>query len=77
MVNGKACQNVCKMSKLDADGLQQQKTASGSTSVNQEQESEAAIVTDSMKLDSRRLKKTLLGLFPVFISPVLVILCLL
>ena len=42
---------------LEADGLQQQKTMSGSTYVSQEHKTEAAVGTGSPKLDSWRLEK--------------------
>ena len=44
-------------SNLEADGLQQQKTMSGFTSVSQEQKAEATVGTGSPKLDSWRLEK--------------------
>lgn len=54
MVSRKACHNACDIS---VDGLQQQKTASGSTLVSQEQKSEAAVSTSSSKLDTLRFVK--------------------
>ena len=44
------------MWNAEADVLQQQKTTPGVTAVSEEQETEAAIKTDSAELDQRRLE---------------------
>lgn len=43
---------------LEADGIQQQGTPSGTTPFSKEHETEATIPTETPKLDNRRLKKT-------------------
>ena len=48
---------IHNMSSLEVDGLQQQKSTSGSASVSQAQKAEAAVGTGSPKPDSRRLEK--------------------
>lgn len=45
------------ISNVEVDGLQKQKTTSGSTPVNQEKESETMVGTGSLKLDKGILEK--------------------
>lgn len=54
---------------IEADGLYEQKTTSGSAPVSQEQESKSMVVTDNGQI-----RNTLSGMFPVF-SSVSVSLC--
>lgn len=60
----KTSQHVQKKSELEVVRLQQQETTSGFTSVSLEQETEAIMTTNSLKMDSRILENKITFFLP-------------